>query len=653
MTRKNIGKILFCVLVVGSLLAPISLIMNSAADSEKYVSIEKFKVDSIIDSSYAVTEVTKVLYNNHDQAVDEMFYFQLPNKAFISNFSLTVEGVTHYAEVVPKKEAEERYQEAVESGRNAGLLEARDTTLFTYSINCKPKETVSIGLRYEEYILKQRGTYSYHVYLNTESTKRTIKELEISVDIRSEMDFTNLEIENHHIETDIDWDNEKSVSLFYSKEDTELDRDFIVNYQTQPPPRDGLMLNYHNGEVGYFFHVFSPQLDDIGEPLDKDIIFVLDKSGSMGGTKIMQLKEAFSEIVDQLPKDDSFNIIEFDGNINQYKSSSVKAKDSEKEKAKDHINDISAGGSTNINEALLKGLKNIDTNEYRAPIIIFLTDGQPTAGVTDTNKIRENIMNSNNHDTAIFSLGFGNYVDFDFLEALSLENFGYAKRIYEAQDAALQITDFYSLISTPLLRNLKFTYSQGTYDVYDTSVGHLWEGSETVIVGKYENGVKKIGSEVKAQSDGGEMEFSDDFYLSGDQDHPFIERFWAYRRINYLLDEIKVQGEEDSLVSEVIDLSVKYNFVTPYTSLLIDIEEPDESQDNEQEDDYSDLVDVDSDSAGSVDIYYSGSKEALSMSSFPFVLLILLGIIILGSAGTVRFRNKRKKREVQENKEDL
>jgi uncharacterized protein YegL len=644
MMRKNIGHYLFCVLVIGSLLIPGTLILESAADSGEYATIEYFEVASVIDSSYAVTQITEVLYNKHDHAVDETFYFQIPNKAFISNFSLTVGGITHYAEVVPKEEAKERYQAAAASGRNAGLLEARDTTLFSYSISCAPKETVTVGLRYEEYLLKELGTYTYHIYLNTEARKRTIQELDITVDIRSELEFTELDIENHKIETDIVWEDKNSVSLHYSESNAQLDRDFIVNYETQAPPKEGLMLNYNNGKDGYFFHVFSPQLDDIGEPLGKDIIFVLDKSGSMRGEKIKQLRESFSEITDQLPNDDSFNIIQFDGSIYKYSNSLIRAKDSEKEKAKNYINDISAGGSTNINDALLQGLGMLDSSESRVPIIVFLTDGKPTAGSTNTEKIRENIKDANKYDTAIFSLGFGHNVDFEFLSALSLENFGYAIKIYEGTDSALQITDFYSLISTPLLRNLRFSYSKGTYEVYDTSVSHLFEGSETVVVGKYENDVKKIKSTVKAQANSGDMEFSDDFQIKNDQSHPFIERFWAYRKINYLLDRIKVEGEKDSLVSEVVELSVAYSFATPYTSLLIDINEPNQSQ-NDQ------LLDTDSDSVeGNYDRNYAkyGSEAAgnLSMSFFPMVLVLVFVVLVVGVIGSRMFQKSRKKRKV-------
>jgi hypothetical protein len=109
--------------------------------------------------------------------------------------------------------------------------------------------------------------------------------------------------------------------------------------------------------------------------------------------------------------------------------------------------------------------------------------------------------------------------------------------------------------------------------VYDSEVSHLFEGSEAVVAGKYDGEINKIESSVTAQSTNGEMLFEDHFDLGQKDDHPFIERFWAYRKINYLLDRISVEGEEDMLVSEVVNISVNYSFVTPYTSLLIEVDD--------------------------------------------------------------------------------
>ena len=121
----------------------------------------------------------------------------------------------------------------------------------------------------------------------------------------------------------------------------------------------------------------------------KDIIFVLDKSGSMRGEKIKQLRSAFEEVINQLHAKDSFNIIMFDNFFQRYETKMIDASEKNKAEAVDYINDIKASGSTNINDALLCALDMFDISETKMPIIVMLTDGLPTASVTNTETIRE------------------------------------------------------------------------------------------------------------------------------------------------------------------------------------------------------------------------------------------------------------------------
>jgi len=582
MKRENAWLISLSVFAIVSI-SFIGTVIADETRSNECAEIKVLEITGSIDNSYAVTDVKEELYNPYDHAIEEVFIFQIPESAYISNFSLTFNGTTYYSEVVPKDEARERYDEAARQGKNAGLLESRGSSLFSFSISIEPHETITVGLRYEDFIVKTLGIYYYNVFLITDPYGRTIDEFAIGTTIISGLEITSLDVQNYKDDLNVHWSGNNEVTISASADSIKLEEDFKVQYETAPPPVNGLLLDYFNGEEGFFLHLFSPEIEDVGGALDKDIIFVLDKSGSMSGDKIGQLKDAFSEITKQLPEDDKFNIIIFDGEIEEYSDSLLQASEDEKADADNYIGAIEAEGSTNINDALLRGLEMIETYESRVPIIVFLTDGQPTRSITDTQQIRSNVMSANDCDTAIFSLGFGYDVDFDFLSALSLENYGYAIRIYEGTDASLQITDFYDIISTPLLKDLVFSYSEGTYEIYDTEVSHLFEGSDTVVAGKYQSGVDIIESKAVAQSKNGEVQYEEKFRLGCGSEHPFIERFWAYRKINYLIDEIKVAGEEDSLVSEVVNLSVRYSFVTPYTSLLIEIYEDEAQEDNQQQ----------------------------------------------------------------------
>ena len=328
MKRTNLWQMSLCELVIVGI--PNIVVAQEDGGQEEYAQIEILDISGNIDNNYAVTEITEVLHNPYDHAIEETFIFQIPDSAFITNFSLTINGTVFYSQVVPKEEAREKYEEAARQGKNAGLMEARGSSLFSFSISMEEYETITVGLRYEDYLVKTLGIYYYHVYLGADPEKRSVGQLSITTDIESELEIIELEVQNYGEGAEVKWHSNNAVSISYSTNDAELGYDFIAQYETESPPVNGIMLDYYNGEEGYFLHVFSPQVEDVGGAMEKDIIFVLDKSGSMGGEKISQLKDAFSEVMNQLPEDDAFNIIIFDDQIEEYNDVLMQATEEEK-----------------------------------------------------------------------------------------------------------------------------------------------------------------------------------------------------------------------------------------------------------------------------------------------------------------------------------
>lgn len=286
---------------------------------------------------------------------------------------------------------------------------------------------------------------------------------------------------------------------------------------------------------GYFVHFFSPS--DI-PPLPKQVVFVLDTSGSMYGGKIQQLKQAMHSILNELKENDIFNLVEFDSvvktwNIKKHSSVMFPQKyDDWKEtkekvedvalppafpvneenvkKAKEVVDNFSSTGGTNIYSALKIAFRLVELAAHsnkaqvRQPLIIFLTDGDPTEDVTDINRIIRDVsivkkilrqlliihssqiseLNSGKRKAAIFSLSFGDGADKKFLQELSLNNRGFSRHIYEAADASIQLTDFYTQISSPLLTDVKFKYTPSASNLTRTSFPIFFGGSELVVCGR-------------------------------------------------------------------------------------------------------------------------------------------------------------------------
>jgi uncharacterized protein YegL/DNA-binding transcriptional ArsR family regulator len=642
--------------------------------------IEFFEIVAYIDNNYAITEIQEKFVNSNDYAIDETFSFEIPAKAFISNFSLSIDNETYYAEIVPKDIGQEKYEEAVVEGNDAGLVEAQDKNIFSYSVSLSANQEVIVGLRYEQYIEKSLGGYRYIIPFSGGYINQNVNNFFLELNLNSKLNINTVDVENYMDETYIDTISSKYVRAVFQKTNYFPTEDYIFKYELAAPPLNGTMLNYNDGEHEYFFHIFSPQKNELGgQVMDKDIIFILDKSGSMMGEKIEQLQVAFDEIIYQLRPNDRFNLVTFDSMVMEYNTDLIYADDENQSNAVDYIYNISASGSTNINDAMSTGLGMFEYSETKVPIIVMLTDGLPTAGVTVTETIRDNVKNANTAEVAIFCLGFGFDVDFEFLKAMALENYGQALRIYQGEDASEQITGFYDTISTPLLKDLTFKYSTGTSEIYPARIEQLFEGAEVAVVGKYSGTSNTITSTVEATDWKGSRIFEENFELEENTNYSFIPRFWAYAKIMDMLDEIAVNGENESLVENVTKLALEYGFVTPYTSLLITTTPAEDDSEEENDGDYEELPEAlpDSDGDGypdNVDVYpnnpskwrdnddpdadripYHGEngtgpkdedeaeKSYDEMDLFPCYLIFvtLIIILLLSLVGYTRIRQKR------------
>ncbi|MEJ1281232.1 hypothetical protein NN561_012181 [Cricetulus griseus] len=345
---------------------------------------------------------------------------------------------------------------------------------------------------------------------------------------------------------------------------------------------------------GYFIHYFAPR----GlPPVEKNVVFVIDVSGSMFGTKLQQTKKAMNTILSDMQASDYFNIISFSDKVNIWKAEgSIQATVQNIHSAKNYLSLMEAGGWTDINAALLAAASVLNHSNQepgkgrgvgQIPLVVFLTDGEPTAGVTTPSVILSNIRQALGHRVSLFSLAFGDDADFSLLRRLSLENRGEARRIYEDTDAALQLEGLYEEISKPLLADVHLDYLGG---LVGASPGAYFPnyfcGSELVVAGKVQPGEQELGIHLAARGPNGQLlvarhseEATNNSQKAfGCLGKPalnvahFIRRLWAYVTIGKLL-EARFQARDTTtrrlLSAKALNLSLEYNFVTPLTSLVV------------------------------------------------------------------------------------
>ncbi|XP_029851929.1 inter-alpha-trypsin inhibitor heavy chain H3-like isoform X2 [Aquila chrysaetos chrysaetos] len=559
------------------------------------IEIYSMKIDSKITSRFAHNVITSRAVNRGNVHKEVFFDVELPKTAFITNFSMTIDGVTYPGTIKEKEVAKKQYEKAVSKGQTAGLVKAsgRKTEKFTVSVNIEAASKVTFELTYEELLKRQFGKYEMFIKVKP---KQLVKDFEIEVNIFEPQGITELEAEGTFITNDLQniikktFSDKKGHISFKPTLDQQrtcancsqsvLDGDFTVRYDVKRTAPDDLQI-----VNGYFVHFFAPT--NLPK-LPKNVIFVIDISGSMSGRGIEQTREALLKILDDI-KDDFFNFILFGSEVQTWKETLIKATPENLDEARKFVRGIDTAGMTNLHGGIMRGIDMLNAAHERnlvpkrsASIIIMLTDGQPNVGISNTQDIQEHVKKAIEGKYPLYNLGFGYGVDYSFLEKMALENKGLARRIYPDSDAALQLQGFYDEVSNPMLTDIELNYPENEIlDLTKNNFKHFYDGSEIVVAGRFiDNNQNHLTVDVRGegandalsyttQQDAQQTDkaFQEQEYIFGD----YIERLWAYLTIEQLLEKrIAATGEEkENLTAKALDLSLKYKFVTPLTSMVV------------------------------------------------------------------------------------
>lgn len=538
------------------------------------LTVKYHRVSVEIVNQVATTSIDQIFINNHNRDIEGTFIFPLPANASISEFSLYIGGKKVEGEILEKDKARQIYEDIVRRMKDPALLEYIGRNMFqarVYPIPAKGEKRIQLS--YTE-VLKSEANLIHYVYpLDTERfSLHPIKEVSISAAISSKIPVSSIYSPSHKVSVRKEGENKARVS--YEASDVKPDKDFSLYYSLTQDEIGLSLMNWEGEEENYFMLLASPPYVHHKEKIiNKNLIFVLDSSGSMSGKKMEQAKEAVRFVINHLEKGDNFAIVDFDDGVDVFSPRVVPANSENKERALDFVDAIEDSGGTNINDALLRSLEMIKPDE-RPTYVLFLTDGLPTVGETGTAEILKNIGQANSLHSRIFVFGVGYDVNTELLDRISLDNRGTSVYLGEDEDLEVAISNYYEKISSPLLADLKINFAPlRIKDSYPRILPDLFKGSQLVIVGKYTgNGpvtVTLAGNVGKTERT---FVLKNQELVKNDS-YDFLPRIWVTRRIGYLLEEIRLHGEKAELVEEVKKLGLKYGIVTPYTSFLVTEEE--------------------------------------------------------------------------------
>ena len=451
------------------------------------LAIEYHHVRVSIDNQVATTHVDQLFRNDNDWPIEGTYIFPIPKDATINEFSLWIDGVAVEGKVLTREEARQIYEEIVRTMRDPALLEYIDRGAVQASIfPIPPGGTSRIELEYTEILSAENGLLHYVYPLNTEKfSTELLEDVSISVRTKSSVPIRAIYSPSHEIS--LDRMDEFSFIAGYEASNVLPDKDFELYYSVAKEDIGLNLLSYRDSfgedEDGYFLLLAAPSLKaDRERSIAKDVILVLDRSGSMEGEKFRQAQEALKFVLDHLNPKDRFNIIVFSTGTDVYAASLQPA--SQTFQAKKWVDGLSSRGSTDINLALLEALAMV--GDERPTMLLFLTDGLPTEGVTQSEQIINNVAAASPSNVRLFSFGVGYDVDTLLLDSLSQENHGATTYVKPNQEIDEIVSGFYSKITDPVLTDLYLDFGNITvYDVYPDPLPDLFSGSQLVLVGRY------------------------------------------------------------------------------------------------------------------------------------------------------------------------
>lgn len=528
-----------------------------------------------IDQQVATTRVDQVFYNPNDWAIEGTYIFPLPQDAVVSEFTLWVDGKPVKGEVLDAEKARQTYQEIVNSLRDPALLEYIGRGALQASIfPIPPGGERRIELEYNQVLTVEEGLVRYTYPLNTEKfSAKPLESVSITVNVRSAEPVRAVYSPSHAI--DVLREGDQAFSASYEASNVLPDKDFSLYYSLGETEAFHL-LSYRDpddaaSEDGYFLLLLAPRPEVDQMMVEKDVLLVLDRSGSMEGEKFVQAQAALGYILNHLNAGDRFYLSAFSSGIQTYDDRLRPTE--EASQAIKWVEQLGAQGSTDINRALLEAAAVAD--KERLTFLIFLTDGLPTEGIIDSQAILDNFARSAPANLRLFTFGVGYDVDTFLLDSLSEEHHGQSTYVKPGEPLEEILSSFYARISTPVLTNLALDFGDmSVYDIYPSPLPDLFAGSQIVVVGRYRGGgAAEITLTGFVNNQKQIFTFTDSRFVKdslGSVDAlSGLPRLWATRKVGYLLNQIRLKGPDQETIDQIVKLSIRYGIVTPYTSYLV------------------------------------------------------------------------------------
>jgi Ca-activated chloride channel homolog len=486
-----------------------------------------------------------------------------------------LEGVTDLKhepigyKVLNAKEAEKLYQDIAKATGNADIV-----AYIGWPAVVLPEVTLDrkteLEVRFTQELSEHKGLMHWRCPMpSSEFSRKPVDRVILTANIENEEPLHSIFSTSHDIKVSRDGDRKAKAQLSvdgYAQKDA-----FQLLLAADRDPLGARLITHRaeGEEDGYFMLLAHPCGDALGKPIEKDVILALDVSGSMRGEKMEQARSAIEYCLDHLNPGDRFNVIAFGTAVQTFREGLIPNSEKNLHAARAWVDDLVAYGRTNIDGALRRGLAG-SAEEGRLRIMLFLTDGTPTSGEMIPEKIIENLPEINASSANIYVVGVGHDVNAHLLDRIAEESDGQSEYIAPEEEIDEKVAALYNRLSHPVLSEVTVELGElNTHSVYPRKLLALFKGGDVMIMGRYRGGGKETVA-FKGFLAGAQKRFAYDleFAKDAEPEHDYVALLWASRKIGFLLQEIRLHGENEELTDEVIRLSKQYGIVTEYTEFI-------------------------------------------------------------------------------------
>ncbi|MFA5971879.1 MAG: TonB family protein [Lentimicrobiaceae bacterium] len=537
----------------------------------------------------ADVSVVQEYANEGKNPIEAIYVFPASTRAAVYSMKMIIGERTIVAKISEREKSRKDYEEAKQQGKSASLLEQERPNVFQMNVaNIMPGNHIRVELRYTELLIPEDGVYEFVFptavgprYSNqpavtappreqwvsnpyTHEGEKPSYSFNIKCNLSTGLPVSDVKCSTH--KTDIKFDSPSDASITLMPEEKQGgNRDFILHYRLAGNIVQSGLLLYPGKDENFFLAMIQPPKQvRLSVIPPREYVFIVDVSGSMHGYPLDISKKLLRDLIGNLKPTDRFNVLLFAGASNLLSETAVEANNANIEKAIRFIDREQGGGGTELLPALKRALSLKGTEGYARSFVIA-TDGYVSVEKEAFDLIRNSMDKAN-----FFAFGIGTSVNRLIIEGLAHVGMGMPFVITKQEEATATALNFRQYVQNPVLTHISVSYNKfEVYDVEPISIPDVFSERPVLIFGKYRG---TPAGKITIKGMNGEGEYESRLLASTakvSESNSALRYLWARERIRTISDYASVgYGGDDEYKPEIIELGLKYNLLTAYTSFI-------------------------------------------------------------------------------------